>query len=164
MRRISLRAPEGFRTLASILRGAGEPAVDPVPIGPAPETVCCDCEQAALRDLFRDIRLFRARIAEAVDDALEKITGDIAAQVLARELQLGSADIQAIAEAALRRYCDEEPLRVRVSPSDAGSISLDCPIAIDANLRSGDIVIELPGGSIDATLGCRLDSVLRGVA
>ena len=114
-----------------------------------------------MRELVRDLRIFRARVGELVDEALQTIVRDVAADVLARELQLEPANVQSIAESTIRRYFAEQPVRVRVSPQDAGRLACGIPVVADDSLLPGDVAIDLRSGSVDASLGVRLDAVLR---
>lgn len=112
-------------------------------------------------ELVRDVRLFHARVIEAVDAAVERIVADIAADVLARELLLAPADIDAIVDRALRRFAAEEPLRVRVHPDDAARLHCGVPVIGDPSLRCADAILELREGSVDASLGVRLAALVR---
>lgn len=167
MRRVSLQTPEQFRSLAATLLAQRKPAADEPAFAILEDVVHCEvpeieqsreCDDYA--DVLRDLRLFHARITEAVEEAVETLTGDIAAAVLGRELLLAPADVEAIVDRALQRFACEQPLRVRVHPSDAG-MTCALPVLSDARLRPGDAVIELRGGSVDASLGVRLAAVLR---
>jgi seryl-tRNA synthetase len=142
------------------------PPADEVPDGATEDDVREVFEESGeLEDaesgLLRDVRLFHASVIEGVEAAIETITGDIAAGVLGRELQLAPADIDAIVDRALQRYLADEPLRVRVHPDEAVGLSCGVPVVGDERLRYGDAVIELRCGSVDATLGVRFASVLR---
>lgn len=117
---------------------------------------------AAEVDLVRDVRLFHARITEAVETAVELVTADIAAEIVARELQLAPADIERIVDRALQRFVSEEPLRVRVHPGEAEGVRCGIPIVADAALARGDAIVELRDGRVDARLGVRLACLLRG--
>lgn len=117
-----------------------------------------------VEDLVRDVRLFRARVIEATEAAVETLLEDIAADVLARELRLEPADIETIVNRALERFAAEEPLRVRVHAEDAVRIRCGVPVVADARLRRGDAVIELRSGSLDVSLGVRLDSILGALS
>lgn len=112
-------------------------------------------------DLLREMRLFRARIIEATEAAVETLVADIAADVLARELLLAPADVETIVDRALHRFLADEPLRVRVHAGDVPSVHCDVPLVADETLRPGDAVIELRTGTIDATLGVRLATLLQ---
>ena len=114
-----MQTPEGFRRLADLLRSSENPpppletrAVEPEDRFPP------DDEEAA-----RDVRLFRARIAEAVECAVGTLCRDIAAEVVGRELQLAPPEIGAIVRRALERYAAEGVTRVRAHPEDAAELS-----------------------------------------
>gem|GEM_PF-1276436 len=172
MRRVSLHAPEAFHSLASTLLGNriprwAETNVDAAHAGEPESSDACehasDENAQANEATLREVRLFRARLTEAVETAAETLVADIAADILARELQLAPVEIEAIVDRALHRYLAEEPLRVRVHPTDASRVSCDVPIVADECIRSGDLFIELRCGGVDASLGLRLAEVLRRV-
>lgn len=157
--------PEPFRSLASMLLARDcahaeetqpAPPAEPDDVQGAGWTTECD-----VAELVRDVRLFHARVREAVESASGALLADIAAGVLGRELQLAPCDLQAILAGALSRFATEDPVRVRVHPEDAAGMSwCGIPVLADARLRRGDAVIELRNGSLDASLGVRLASVL----
>ena len=118
---------------------------------------CAEAEEAALRSM----RLFCAAVAEGVEAAIGQLLNDIAADVLARELQLAPADIARIVERALSRYLCEDPLHVLVHPDDACDVRCDFPVVKDPSLRPGDARLVLRCGSVDASLGVRLAAVLQ---
>ena len=157
-----MQTPERFRSLAALLASQNEPP------GQMPENVADDPSpvefspvDSAEEDVVREIRLFRARLGEALDEALAALLADIASEVLARELQLAPAQIATIVHRALERYCSEEPLRVRLHPDDL--CDLRVATIADTNVRRGDAILELRNVSIDAGLGVRLESVLRAL-
>lgn len=118
--------------------------------------------QPGQADVCAEIRRFHAALADAVDAALHEIVRDVACEVLGRELQLATADVAAIARSALERFASDVPLRLRVHPHDASALAtLGLPVVQDAALRRGDVVIELRSGTIDASLGTRLETVLE---
>ena len=111
----------------------------------------------------RDLRLFHARVIEAVEAAVETLVGDIAADVLGRELLLAPAGLEVIVDRALQRFASEQPLRVRVHPDDACGLNCGVPVVADARLRRGDAAIDLRDGSVDTSLGVRLAAIVRTV-
>ena len=129
----------------------------------APDDVVCELPDAAamaVGDALREARLFRARLADAFDDAAARLLRELAADVLARELRLAPCDLEAI----VRRVRERIPLvRVRVAPADVARMS-DAPVVADPLLAAGDAVVELAGGALDARLGVRLASVLEAFA
>jgi flagellar biosynthesis/type III secretory pathway protein FliH len=156
--------PEEFRSLAEVLR----------PPAAAPPAECADARDERMPQddelaqaqaaLLREVRLFRANLADRVDAAVQVLLRDIACDVLARELCAAPAAIEAIVRAALERYTGEEPVCVRVNPFDVARVSRDLPLVADETLREGDAVIELRDGEIDVSLGVRLEAVLRKAA
>ena len=157
-----MQTPEEFRSLADLLRE--EPAVIMTPS----ETI-----EAALEDedrlddelaAARDVRLFRARLEEALESAIATLRCDIAAEIVGRELQLAPASIAEIVRRAVRRYSAEHPVRVRVHPEDTGALpGGGIETLADDGLRRGDAVLEYVSGTIDISLGVRLDAVLRSL-
>lgn len=149
--------PEGFVSLATMLRAR------------APQEPCAPSEIVAPQAdrphddvLAGEVRWFRARLAEAFEAALSRLLGDLACDVLARELALAPANIAAIAAAVLERAADESPVALRVHPDDAPAlIGVELPVMRDAALRPGDLVVDLRDGQLDASLGVRLDGILR---
>lgn len=156
--------PDQFRSLASMLRAVPHAAEDSVP-PPVPAVQHDDIaeDDAPSHDeieLARDVRLFYARVMEAADAALEMLLAGIAQDVLARELLLAPADVEAIVDRALARCIADEPLHVRVHPDDAASVRCGVPVAADERLNPGDAIVELRCGSIDASLAIRLAALL----
>lgn len=156
-----------FRSLASLLLERGESGELPPaePIAVPPEFAESEEVRDAWKALARETRLFRARLEDELAIALDALLSDVAAEVLGRELRLGAVDLQRIVSAAIARYAHEEPLRVRVHPDDAEPLAeLALGIVCDENLRRGDAVLELRSGTIDATLGTRLETLLHKAA
>ena len=154
-----MQKPDGFRSLAELLREPREAQ---------PEAHIEPCDDAGVPEhdevaAAREVRLFLARVAEAIESATDMLRNDIAAEVVGRELQLAPADLRAIVERALRRYSLETPVRVRVHPDDLDAVAGEFSTIADTELRRGDAVLELHNGTIDASLGVRLDSVLRAL-
>jgi hypothetical protein len=167
-------APE-FVALADLLRA------EAVPVPPATEhhdlvptaahgdvvpTAIDDCDFASTEigrldvgAAAREARLFRARLADALDDALARLLREIAADVLARELRLAPCDVRELARRALERA---PVVRLRVASADAGG-DYGLPVVVDPALHAGDAVFELDGGAFDARLGVRLASMLDAV-
>jgi flagellar biosynthesis/type III secretory pathway protein FliH len=159
-----------FVTLAAWLRKDApvitiieeEPAVQEVQDEPVPcETPSEDDELVA--DVCERVRRFRAMLADALDRSLTDLLREIAIEVIARELLLAPADLEAIVRRA-RERCAEIPLAVRVHPSQQRLYDFDVPVLSDPLLRSDDVQIELRSGSIDARLGVRIEQMLARVA
>jgi hypothetical protein len=123
-----------------------------------------------LVDVLRDVRVFRARLADGFDEAAARLVRELAAQVLVRELRLAPCEIATL----VTRIRERIPvLRVRVSPRDAtrmrcassGTAGTEgVPVLADEQLADGDAIVELAGGALDARLGVRLAAVLEALA
>jgi len=144
-----LRAHSEFRSLAELLRGE-----EPIEIEqPAPELA-----SEPVRDVveaMRDVRLFRARIAEAVEEAAARVLHRIAEDVVCRELQMAPCDIDAVVRTCLAQLTDRQGLRIFVHPDDAHAVrsyETEC----DTTLERGDCRLELAYGSVHSTLVLRL--------
>ena len=113
------------------------------------------------RAALRDVRIFRAALADAFEAELSDLSRDVAIAILARELELAPVDVRAIARRALDRAASHEVLTIRVHPSELNLFE-DCelPAAGDSSLRRGDVAIDVRSGTIDATLGARLSEWL----
>ena len=150
---------DAFVRPAPVFAVREEEASVPAPAVAEPLAPACAEE---LDDACRAVRRFRAALADALDEAVAALLEDIAASVLARELRLAPADVAAIVARARERFAGEDPIAIRVHPDDRAAIA-DIGIAIvaDPALRRGDATIVLKAGTIDASLGARLASVLR---
>jgi flagellar biosynthesis/type III secretory pathway protein FliH len=158
-----------FVSLAQLLRAEPErdvvvEALDAQPVGvpsaPALESA------AALVELMRDVRVFRAHLREAFEVARDALVRELAYAVLGRELQLAPSDVGLIAARLLAEHPAAQPLLLRVAPADLAQLALQAetlpPLQADATLAPGDAVLELACGHIDARLGVRLAVVLAG--
>lgn len=160
-----------FVALADLLRAEAVPSRRPSTVtAEAPQTLQAEHrdDAPAVREhpddvvaAIRDARLFRARLADAFDDALVWLLRELAADVLARELRLAPCDVAAIARRA--REC-APIVRLRVAPADVARGEYGLPVVPDPALHAGDAVFELDGGAFDARLGVRLAAVLDIVA
>jgi hypothetical protein len=139
------------------------PIAEPLPVpvvAGAPSPPRGESTSHELAAALRDARLFRARLADAFDDARQRLLRELAADVVARELRIAACDLDALA----RRIFAEAPfVRIRVAPGDAAAIS-GLPVVADTALDDGDAIVELAGGAIDARLGVRLAAVLEAFA
>ena len=143
-----------FVPLSALLRASPAESVavaPPAEPAPPPAEPCASCTP------LRDVLLFRAALADALDAAVARMLRELAAEVLARELRLAPCDVAAI---VARVRAQMPVLRVRVAPADA-RCALDLPVVADATLEPGDAILELDGGALDARLGVRLACVLE---
>lgn len=158
--------PETFVLLADRLRAPvapvelphAESAVDVAP--EAPEMT----PPASHEEALSEVRRFRAALADAAELMREWIARDIACDVLARELLLADADIAAIAARAVEGSMAYAPVALIVHPDDVERASA-CGIAVEAGdaLRRGDALVRVACGTIDATLGARLEALLEAL-
>ncbi|MDQ2857844.1 MAG: FliH/SctL family protein [Candidatus Eremiobacteraeota bacterium] len=155
-----MKTPEPFLSLESLLRPAPKPP-DRIDEPEVPQSESLRAHES-YEHAARDVRLFRARLREALDGALQTLIADIASDVLARELQLAPCDVAAIVERATARYASEMLVSVRVHPADAPTIlASDLHVIGDSTLRRGDAILACAAGEIDASLGVHLGAVLR---
>lgn len=127
-------------------------------------SVSDDVAEAQIAGL-REVRLFRACLADALDALRESLLRDLAATVLARELQIAPAEIESIAAQALERLVEDEPVRLLACSADLPALAaIPLPVRADARLRRGDLLVEVRFGTIDVSLGVRLAQVLEAFA
>jgi flagellar biosynthesis/type III secretory pathway protein FliH len=163
-------ADDAFVSLERIVRGEPpSPAVvvaaDPVAVAPlAPVAIAAPESAAATAELLRDVRRFRARLAEAFDVASAALVRELAYAVLGRELQLSAPDVAQIAQRMLAEHPAAQAVQLRVAAADIAQLAAHAdalpPIVPDATLAPGDVLLELTCGHIDARLGVRLAAVL----
>ena len=158
-----------FVSLADVLRppaptatAAPEAVVEPAvaPRVDEPEPAIDAASNADLDSALREARLFRARLADAFDEARSRLVRELAAEVLVRELRLAPCDLDALAQRVL---AGAPVVRIRVAPCDVDAIR-GVPLVADAGLSAGDAIVELAGGALDARLGVRLAVVLEAFA
>ncbi len=146
---------EGFISLAALLRDdAPQDAQKEPPAVAVPHDI-----DAALRAA----RLFRAGIADAVQNAADAMLSEIASNVLARELQLAPSDVGVIVKRVVDRYFSSSPLRIRLNPEEAPLVDCPLPVVVDPALQAGDVCVDLRDGSIDAKLTTRLDYAIQAL-
>jgi len=160
--------PDAFVPLHAWLRDGSEPepqeapatAVTPevvFPESPAAEETTNDTAEA-----LADVRRFRASLADALDVAVAEALREVVAGVLARELMIAPVDVAAIVSRVRAQYAGEEILAIHLHPDECEACEdMDVAIVADASLRRGDVVVRVRSGSIDATLGARIDDVLH---
>ena len=124
-------------------------------------TVEVAVESDVLDEVLRETRFFRAALRDALEESVKMLAREIAIEVVARELELAPVDIAAVVERASERY--ETPLSIRVHPEEARRLAAFANVIEDASMRSGDVLLTVAGGTIDASLGMRLERVLTGL-
>lgn len=152
---------DGFITLEEWFRPPVQiESVDVLPI----EEPVCDApalENERMNEAIAAVKRFSAAVADAVDMVLEDLLRDIACDVVCRELFIGPVDVRAVVARAKQRYAFDEPVAIHVHPDDcAALVDSGTKIVGDARMRRGDVVLAVRSGTIDATLGARLDTVL----
>ncbi|HTU69655.1 MAG TPA: FliH/SctL family protein [Candidatus Baltobacteraceae bacterium] len=158
--------PSSFVPLAVWLRPTIEQEVpalaEPSAVEEAPAAEPADQTDAELvLDICARVRRFRAMLDDALEHCVQELLREIAVDVVGRELQSAPADIDAIVRRARERCSQSPPLAVRVHPSQAQLLRLDVPVLADPRLRSEDVMIDVHAGSIDATLGVRIERLLE---
>jgi flagellar biosynthesis/type III secretory pathway protein FliH len=116
---------------------------------------------ADLAEVLRDVRLFRARLADVLDAACDGMMRELAVAVIGRELVLAPVDLAAIAAHLLAAHPAATPVRLRVAPDDVARVAGIAPVCSDPALAAGDLVLEFAGGERDARLGVRLATALE---
>lgn len=145
--------PESFVPLERYLRAESQPSPAPTPV---PE-----CAPEPSRARLHEFRRFYACVADAVETARADLLRDLAADVLARELQTAPVEIERIASKLLSRFSEQEPVHVLAHAAEIERLRhLDVPVHPAEHLRRGDITLVLRYGSIDASLGARMADVL----
>jgi flagellar biosynthesis/type III secretory pathway protein FliH len=143
--------------LVEIETAAPEPQAQPRIENPVVDEFAFEEADGAIDDAKR----FRAALADAVETCANDLLRDIAGDVLARELFLAPCDLRAIVSRAMARH-GSDLVRIRVRSEDApGLKDTGLPVCMDDSLRSGDVTLETHYGSIDASLGARLNHVLE---
>jgi flagellar biosynthesis/type III secretory pathway protein FliH len=112
----------------------------------------------------RELGAVRLAALEAFDRLRARLLAALASEVLARELALAPADMQALSERILRDLAEEEPVGLVLCASDAIGIRTTLPVRVDSALRPGDLIVEVRDGEIDARFDLRLVAVLEPLA
>ena len=160
-------ASDGFVPFHVLLAASPPCVLDEAPQSPAPVQAEAPARpyDGPVRDditaALAEVRVFRARLADALADARERLTREIAYAVLGRELHLAPVDLGAIVARVLEEQAAAIPLCVRVAPADAGTFASPIPIVADATLAPGDAVLEFTGGFVDARLGVRVAAIVE---
>lgn len=127
-------SPE-FKSLATILRELREVREAPSPPA-AISPLIAEIEAAEPEDRF-----FAARLAERLETAVARLLHEIAAEVLGRELLLAPVEIDAIVTRLRDRYLADDRV-IEATPD-------------------GDVVFSCAAGTIDASLGRRLEAAIE---
>ncbi len=133
---------------------------------------CADSTPAATRapsdqgpfaraDVVHELSLLRLAAAEAFERGVPKLLEALARDVLARELLLAPPDIAALAERALTEFAEHEPVAIVVAPCDLQCVGASLPVRGDAELRTGDLVIEVRDGAFESHFRLRFEAALE---
>jgi flagellar biosynthesis/type III secretory pathway protein FliH len=162
-------ADKTFVSLADVLRPTASPACVEEPQSPVVEIVtvhdgACTCADA----IARDVRVFRARLADAFAAAEVTLVRELACAILGRELLLAPADVAAMAARIIGEHPAAQPVRLRVAHDDTYALAAHAstlpPFVADATLAAGDVIVEFAEGHIEASLGVRLAVLLEDIA
>jgi flagellar assembly protein FliH len=128
---------------------------------------------ASLSQLTQELAGARKRFrAEAEEDTV-KLAIAIARRVLHRELATDPEAILGLVIAAFQRLNARETHRLRLSPSDAGTLQqyrdrMDLPpgleILSESSLPAGSAIFETSRGDLDASVDTQLAEIERGFA
>jgi len=152
-----------FVPLALRLRAAAAPSAAESPRAAAPPAAPAS-PLPDMVELARDLRLFRARLADAFEAARAALLHELAYAVLGRELVLAPPQLATIAERIIAEHPAAQPVRIRVAPSEVGATAVHAglpPLQADAALAPGDAIVEFATGHVDARLGLRLAALLE---
>ncbi len=114
----------------------------------------------ALREYAGELRRAVAAARESLERGARDVLAALARDVLARELALEPADLDALVAGALAAYGAARPVALRVARGTALADGL-LPVHHDAALERGDLVLETPDGEIDLRIATRLSALVR---
>jgi flagellar biosynthesis/type III secretory pathway protein FliH len=129
-------------------------------------------QAAASMALAAQVR--EAKLAE-LDRAVVDVALEVARRVLGRELETSPQAVLDVARRALRAAAGAGDIVLRICPGDlptvreaAGPLStlvLQGSLAIveDPGLQRGEVVVEAPGGRVDARIGAQLEAFRRAL-
>jgi hypothetical protein len=141
------------------------PPLSPPPVVEAREEVAAVCAPPEPDSPAHEsgTALERLRIAEWFERAREQLLRRFARDVLARELLLAPAGIEALARVALAAFADDLPSAVAVAPADAEHLDLPLPVRADARLERGDLALDVADGKLVSSLQLRVEGAIAGV-
>jgi len=177
-------AREELPSVAEVRRGEAEANGAQAPVAVS-VVASADVLAPETRAAIRDARLFRARLADALDARLARLLAAIASEVLVRELRIAPVDLKALV-ARIAGEGAAQPVCIRIAPADRTALaSSDMParaereldvtashdrdelglgdirLLEDDTLAPGDLIVAFADGEIDARLGVRLAAVLE---
>ena len=140
---------------------AGRPPREQLRVPELPSDVRASLD-ASLRDVAAELQRAYALACESLERSARDALAALARDVLARELALATADVDALVIRALASFAAAQPLALRVADGvtlAAGRID----VRTDPALAPGDLVIETPDGEIDLRLAGRFEELMREV-
>ena len=160
---------DGFRSLAAMLRERAAVASSPAPPTASPPVISeivavapavSPSPTAQVASFCSDVALARVAALEAFERGTAALLERLAEEVLARELTIAPADVNALARHLLAAFDAASPVAVVASLADAASIDCAVPVRGDASLAPGDIVLVVRDGTVDARMPLRLRQAL----
>ena len=162
---------ERFIPLAAFVRGNAHTAIAPVQsAGTAAESeaatpgVTPGVLDFAHADVVHELALMRLATMEAYGRAVESLLRSLADDVLARELLLAPADVDALVQRVLATFPVRDPVALRVSAADAGRVQAGLAIRVDPSLGSGDLIVVVRDGALESRFAQRLEDALARAA
>ena len=114
--------------------------------------------------LTSDLTMVRLAASEAFERRARRLVATLARDVLARELALAPADIEALVGSALAAFAEHDPIAISVAAADADRVRADLPFRIDPQLHPGDLIVHVADGSFESPLAFRLAEAVDGRA
>jgi len=158
---------ERFISLAAFVRGNAHAANAPAPIAAAvPESEAAESSAApgvlafAHADLVHELALMRLAAMEAYERAVASLLRSLADEVLARELLLEPADVDALVRRVLATFAVRDPVELRVAAADAARVQAGTPVRVDPSLGRGDLTVVVRGGALESRFVQRFEDAL----
>jgi flagellar biosynthesis/type III secretory pathway protein FliH len=158
---------ERFIPLAAFVRGNAHAANAPAPIAAAlPESEAAEPSATpgvldfAHADVVHELALMRLAAMEAYECAVTSLLRSLADEVLARELLLAPADVDALVRRVLATFAVRDPVELRVSAADAGRVQAGTSLRVDPSLGRGDLIVVVRDGALESRFAQRFEDAL----
>jgi flagellar biosynthesis/type III secretory pathway protein FliH len=162
---------ERFIPLAAFVRGNARSAIAPAPdAAPAAESepaapgATPGVLDFAHADVVHELALMRLAAMEAYERAVESLLRSLADDVLARELALAPADVDALVRRVLATFPVRDPVALRVSAADAARVQAGLALSVDPALGRGDLVVVVRDGALESCFAQRFEDALARAA